>query len=330
MTTLRDIAQHFGLSESTVSRILTDKGRLSAETRRRVREYAAAVDYHPNQLAKSLKRQRSNTVGVLLPDITNEYCAVLFKAIEDRLRGHGLTAVLFNTNEAKEREEGCLAYLHSAQVDGMIVATSGSAVYEQLPEELLARIVFVDNRPVAGDRQVNYVGADNVASSVKLTDHLIDRGYDRIATLVGSLAESSAQERLEGFRGSLSAHGIVLPEAWVVKTNFLYADGVEKATSLLSGDDRPNAVIAQNNVLAYATIRVARRMGLVVPNDLAVCCFDHIDVYGFMRPVITTVVQPIDLIAAAAADVLIAKLAGFVPTPQSVHFPADFRIGDTS
>ena len=139
MTTLRDIAQHFGLSESTVSRILTDKGRLSAETRRRVREYAAAVDYHPNQLAKSLKRQRSNTVGVLLPDITNEYCAVLFKAIEDRLRGHGLTAVLFNTNEAKEREEGCLAYLHSAQVDGMIVATAANRGL-QAADGILARM----------------------------------------------------------------------------------------------------------------------------------------------------------------------------------------------
>lgn len=330
MTTLRDIAAHFGLSDSTVSRILNGKGRASADTRSRVLKYAKEFDYHPNQLAKSLKNRQSNTIGVLIPDITNEYYAVLFKAIEDRMRKHGLMAILFNSDEAPEREETFLEYLHSAQVDGMIIATSGAPVYSTLASELIDRIVFVDNRPFSGSREVDYIGSDNIASSFLLTEHLISRGYDRIATLVGSLSESSAQERLEGFRKALADHAIPERDEWIVRTNFLYEDGVAKAVELLSANERPNAVIAQNNVLAYAAIRVAKGMGLGVPGDLAVCCFDHIDIYGFMRPVITSVVQPVSLIAAAAADAWLERRADPSRPALSRLFSAEFRFGETS
>jgi len=330
MTTLHDIAAHFGLSDSTVSRILNGKGRVSADTRSRVLKYAKQVDYHPNLLAKSLKTQQSNTIGVLLPDITNEFYAVLFKAIEDRMRQHGLMAILFNSDEEPEREEALLEYLHSAQIDGMIIATSGAPAYATLASELIERIVFVDNRPFSGSRQVDFVGSDNVASSYRLTEHLVNRGYDRIATLVGSLSESSAQERLEGFRRALGNYSIPERAEWIVRTNFLYADGVAKALRLLSAKERPNGVIAQNNVLAYAAIRVARSLGLDVPGDLAVCCFDHIDVYGFMRPVITSVVQPISLIAAAASDAWLERRADPHRPALSRLFSAEFRLGETS
>jgi len=330
MTTLRDIAEHFGLSDSTVSRILNGKGRASADTRSRVLEYAKQVHYHPNLLAKSLKNQQSNTIGVLLPDITNEYYALLFKAIEDRMRQHGLMAILFNSGEVQEREEAFLEYLYSAQIDGMIIATSGAPAYATLASELIERIVFVDNRPLAGSREVDYVGSDNVASSFLLTEHLINRGYGRIATLVGSLSESSAQERLEGFRNALSNHSIPQRDEWIVGTNFLYADGIAKAFELLSAKERPNAVIAQNNVLAYAAIRVAKSLGVEVPGDLAVCCFDHVDVYGFMRPVITSVVQPISLIAAAASDAWLARRADPSRPALSRLFSAEFRLGETT
>lgn len=330
MTTLRDIAAHFGLSESTVSRILNNTGRVSPSTRERVLAYAAEVDYHPNQLAKSLKRQQSNTVGVMLPDIANEYYALLYREMEERLRRHGLMSILFNTNEDQDREHEFVSYLLSAQVDGMIVATSGSSVYETLSDDMLGKIVFVDNRPAVGERAVTFVGADNVASSIALTEHLIGRGYRRIATLVGSLAESSAQERLSGVRQCLAAHAIDLPEEWVVRTNFLYADGVEQSQALLSSSERPNAVIAQNNVLAYATIRVARSMGLTVPADLAVVCFDHVDVYGFMRPVITTTRQPIDQVAEHAASELVNRVRGGETGAREVILAADFQPGETS
>ncbi len=329
MATLRDIADHFGLAESTVSRILNNKGRVSAETRRQVLAYAADVNYHPNLIARGLKQQRSNTVGVLVPDITNEYYALMFKAIDDGVRAAGFTSILFNTNEDMVREQEFLGYLHSARVDGMIVATSGSSAYDHLPAPLLDRIVFVDNIP-AVTRPVRYVGSDNVTSSRELAEHLIGRGHRRIATLVGSLAESSARERLEGFQACLRQHGLPLPPAWIVRTNFLYDDGYRKAGELLAERERPTAVIAQNNVLAYAVIRVAGEVGLRVPEDMAVACFDHVDVYGFMRPVITTMLQPMNDIAAIACRELVQRIDGGACAPGRTMLPVEFRAGETT
>ncbi len=329
MATLHDIAAHFGLAESTISRVLNNKGRVSTGVRRQVLEYAAEVNYHPNVLARGLKEQRSNTVGVLVPDITNEYYALIFKAIDKAMRAAGFTSILFNTNEDMTREQEFLGYLHSSQIDGMIVATTGSSAYDQLPEALLDRLVFVDNIP-AVTRPVRYVGSDNVASSGELSEHLIARGHRRIATLVGSLAESSARERLEGFQSCLRQHQLALPAPWIVKTNFLYEDGYRKAGELLAATGRPTAIIAQNNVLAYAVIRVANEVGLQVPGDLAVACFDHIDAYGFMRPVITTMLQPMDEIAAIACRELLDRVDGGPVTPGRTMLRAQFRLGETT
>ncbi|MCW5954201.1 MAG: LacI family DNA-binding transcriptional regulator, partial [Propionibacteriaceae bacterium] len=207
MTTLRDIANHLGLSVSTVSRALSGTGRVGDETVARVLEYTRQIDYHPNQLAKGLKLQESRTIGVVVPDISNEFYALLFKEIDARLAPLGYTPVLFDIGENAEREEAFLGHLRSSTVDGMIVATAGSPAYAGLPESLRRRLVFVDNRPAAPG-EWTYVQVDNVKSSFVLTKHLIDRGHTRIAMVMGPAAESSASEREIGFRDAMRERGL--------------------------------------------------------------------------------------------------------------------------
>lgn len=328
MATLRDIALELGLSESTVSRVLNHKGRVGEATRRRVLAYADEIKYLPNQMAKSLKTQKVSSLGVVVPDISNEFYALLFKSIDRLVSDAGYTPMLFNIGDDPGREEVFLGHLRSSTVGGLVVATSGSEAYLPLSESLLTRIVFVDNLP-KGDVDCNYVGADNVASSYRLTQHLIDRGHRRVATVVGPAGESSAQERLQGFEQCLNANGLSLPPGWIVRTNFQYEDGYAKVRALMESDDRPTAVIAQNNVLAYATIRVARKRGMTVPGDLAVACFDHLDTYGFMRPVITTMVQPLDAIAQKAWQLLQAGIAGHFDREHHL-VDAQFLLGETT
>lgn len=329
MATLRDMARHMGLSESTVSRVLNGKGRVSEATRKRVLGYAEQVSYHPNQLAKSLKLQSANTIGVVVPDISNEFYALLFQEIDQRIGGAaGFTPILFNIGNDSSREAMFLDHLRSSTVDGLVVATAGSDAYASLPAELLQRIVFVDNQPQGVDT-FSFVGGDNVKSSYDLTQHLIDRGHTRIATIVGSVGESSARDRLAGFQQCLADNGLRLFEGWIAHTNFQYADGYAKAKALLSGDDQPTAIIAQNNVLAYATIRVARKQALQVPGDVAVACFDHLDTYGFMRPVITTTTQPLGDIAEVACSLLLAGIKGG-SSPGQHLLTASFNLGDTT
>lgn len=328
MATLRDIAQHLGLSVSTVSRVLSGKGRVGPETIERVLDYTREIDYHPNQLAQRLKARTANSIGVVVPDIGNEFYAMLFKEIDRRLEPLGYTPVLFNVGENLGREREFLGHLRSATVDAMIVATAGSDAYDGLPPDLRRHIVFVDNRPATED-EVTYVAVDNVRSSRELTQHLIDRGHAKIATIMGSEEESSATERTEGFRSAMEDNGLPLLEEWIARARFQYADGYAKAIDLLEGEHRPTAIIAQNNVLAYATIRAVRNKGLSVPRDVAVACFDHIDTYEFMRPVITTMLQPLDRIADLACTQLEARLAG-EPVTQTETLQASLRLGETT
>ncbi|AQP48215.1 hypothetical protein BW730_12585 [Tessaracoccus aquimaris] len=328
MATLRDIAAHLGLSVSTVSRVLSGKGRVGQDTIDKVLAYAQEIDFHPNQLAQRLKSQSANSIGVVVPDISNEFYAILFKEIDHRLGPAGFTPVLFDIGENPEREREFLGHLRSATVDAMVVATAGSDAYAGLPRDLLSRVVFIDNRPAIPDGFA-YVGVDNVRSSFELTQHLINRGHTAIATITGSPGESSAVERTEGFRQAMEANSLELRDEWIAHGRFEYADGYAKAVELLEGPHRPSAIIAQNNVLAYATIRAVRRQSLSVPADVAVACFDHIDTYEFMRPVITTMLQPLDRIAALACDRLEASLAG-EPVDNSEPLNSVFRLGETT
>ncbi len=335
MTTLKDIAEHFELSESTVSRILNGKGRASQATRDRVRDYATSVGYRPNLTARNLRMQTTGAIGVVVPDISNPWYAVFYKHVDGFARKAGYRTVLFDTDENAEREGVVVAYLPMAQVDGMIVATSGSHAYGELDDGMLNRVVFVDNDPAltrdggADTRPVRFIGSDNVDAAVRLTEHLLAAGHTRIATITGPLGESSARERLDGFLKAMATAGLTVPKSWVVETSFLYDDGYRAASGLLAGA-RPSAVIAQNNVLAYACVRAAREAGLKVRKDLAVACFDHIDVYGCMRPRITAMCQPIETIAQLALEAVVAAVHRTERAADRTILEAVFVPGETA
>lgn len=330
MATLRSIAEDLGLSESTVSRVLNGTGRISDETREAVLAYAHKVDYHPNRLARSLKNQRANAIGVVLPDVANEYYAHLFRHLDQILRKEGIVAMLFDSQEDPDREEEFLEFLHTSVVDNLIVATSGSYAYSKLPKNLLDKIVFVDNQPLNVSETITLIESDNVRSAQTLTNHLVEQGRRDIATITGPLTESSAQQRLLGLRLALNEHGLSLPDEHIVETSFLYTDGYAAAKELIARMPRPMAVIAQNNVLGYAAIRVCNEMGLDVPGDVAVACFDHIDTYGFIRPVVTSVVQPPEQLAAETASALLALIESPDSPRKTVILPAEFRQGETT
>lgn len=335
MPTLKDIADHFALSESTVSRILNGKGRASEATRQRVRDYASEVGYRPNLIARNLRLQSTRAIGVIVPDITNPWYATYYKQVDVSAREAGYRLVLFDTDEDPERESTVVPYLPMSQVDGMIVATSGSDAYAQLDDATLSRVVFIDNEPTTTGgqngtkRPVRFIGSDNVGAAVRLTEHLLSQGHTRIATLTGPLVESSARERLDGFRRAMDAAGLGVPSDWVVETNFLYEDGYRAASELLTGE-RPQAIIAQNNVLAYAAIRAAREAGLRLRRDLGVVCFDHVDTYGCMRPRITSMCQPITDLAKLAVDAVVAAIGGNAQPAERSILQSVFVPGETT
>ncbi len=329
MVRLQDIADDLNLSRSTVSRVLNNKGRIGEDTRKLVLDYARKTGYHPNRLAQNLKQQRSGSVGIIIPDISNEFFSHLFRRISNDLYDNGLQPILFDTNEDPNNEKEYVEYLQSSVVDGMIVATSGSNVYSSLPSALLNKIIFIDNKPQI-DTGCTFIGSDNRAAAKLLTEYILSLGHREIATLVGTKDTSSATDRLDGFKEALAEQNVRLVDKWVVQTNFLYEDGYEKAGELLKTAERPSAIIAQNNVLAYAAIRVANEMGLQVPGDVSIACFDHVDTYGFISPVVTSIVQSVDAIADTAVEILLEHLNQENLDKRTVIIPATFKVGETT
>jgi len=328
---INDIAKHLDVSTSTVSRALNNRGRLSQELRGKIIAYAAEVNYQPNAFALSLKNQHSNTIGIIIPDITNVYNSIFFKYVEEFIKPKGYRAILYNCDEKSTNEDQYVEYMLNSQVDGMIVASTGSSAWEILEEDLLNKVVFVDNLPQISKR-INFVGCDNEKAAYDLTEHLVKKGYTKIATLVGSIDESTAKDRLTGYLNCLRDNHLEINPEWIINTGFLYEDGYKKSQNLLSLANTPDSVLAQNNVLAYGILRAAQEVGLRIPEDMAIVCFDHIDLYGFMRPRFTSMMQPVYEIAEKASSMLLKKLNYSSKTYKNTQIilTADLSIGETS
>lgn len=308
MVKLQDIADEFDISVSTVSRILNGKGRVKDELRQKVLDYAKSVHYTPNLIAKSLKYKESKAIGLVVPDITNIFYGLIFSSIEKYARQLGYSTMLFNCGSDKHNNDEFASQLQNSYLDGMVVATNGSDVWAQIDQRLLDKVVFIDNRPQTNHREIDFIGCDYMYSAYKLTKFILEKKYDKIMVITGPSNTSSASERLQGFKNAMLESNFEIKENYIIKTDFTYDDACSKLHKQFSAGNVPGAIIAQNNVTAYAALSVAKEFGLKVPDDLGIACFDHIDIYGFMEPKFTNMMQPVKEIGIMSAKLLLDKL----------------------
>lgn len=191
-TTLKDIADHLNLSVSTVSRGLNGKGRMSKEVREKIRDTAEKLNYQPNEIARELKMQRSFTIGVIIPDVSNEFYSRLLKSIDQELWNIGYSIIICDTDEKTEREQHYFELLKAKKVSGMIISPVGkSDIYDQSSEEELKTCVFLDNEPGIQGGKYAFIGIDNCKAAKELTEQLLDAGHTEIAIVVGDLTETT-------------------------------------------------------------------------------------------------------------------------------------------
>ncbi len=321
MVKLQDIAEKFDISVSTVSRILNGKGRVTKELREDVLAYAKEVRYTPNLIAKSLKLQESRSIGLVVPDITNVYYGIIFNAIESFARDKGYSTILFNCVSEDSRKKEYVDQIQNSYVDGMIVATTGSEIWPTVDSRMLDKVVFIDNVPETNNRKVDYIGVDNEYSAYKLTKLMLEKGYSKIMTVTGPSRESTAKERLAGFVRAMNEHELGVDEDSIVRTSFMYEDAWQKISQEFDKGNIPEAILTHNNVTAYAALRAANNLGIEVPSDMGITCFDHIDIYGFMEPKFTNMIQPAHEMGRLAAERLIRKL-----TQNSKHHEPETTI----
>jgi DNA-binding LacI/PurR family transcriptional regulator len=306
--TLKDIAEHLNISVSTVSRVVNNKDRVDPQTRKRVLNALEEFQYRPNEVARSLKRKTSKAIGIVVPDISNVFFSTVIKGVESVARQYGYSVIVCNSDESREIEDEYTDLLLQKQVSALIIATVGGNMdFFKLYKRAGVPVVFIDNIPKM-DSNFDFVAIDNIKASYKLVEHLVKLGHKEIAIITGSLNETTALERLQGWENCLKDNNITIRKEWIATGDFKQQSGYNSMQRLLNGRKVPTAVFAANNFLSYGAIRAILDANLRIPEDIALVGFDAVDLTGLVRPRITSVIQPAEEIGVIAGEIIMRKI----------------------
>ena len=307
MANIRDVAALAQVSPITVSRVLNNPERVSPATRARVKAAVEELGYIPNQIARSLRSNRTNTLALVLTDITNPFWTSVARSVEDAASSQGFNVILCNTDEREDKQAEYLSVLLRKRVDGFLFvpARSEPGAVKSIQRQQVPVVVM--DRRVPG-AEVDVVRSDSEAGAYALTRYLIGLGHRRIAMLSGPVGVSTAQERVDGYRRALAEAGILLDEDWVREGEFTVESGYDVAGQLLAGAELPSALLGANNFIALGAMRAIREAGLHIPDDISIACLDDIPAWLVGEPFLTVAAQsPYDL-GRQATEMLLRQI----------------------
>lgn len=310
MATIKDVAKLANVSPSTVSRVVANSSRISEETKRKVRVALNQLEYHPNAFARGLVTSMAGAIGILIPPGMNEFFINPFFAewmsgVAEVARVEGLDTVL--STSARSEEEVLDRMVRGKRVDGVLLLGSRTddpviryVVNAKFPAVLLGRPS--DNEPIA------HVNNDNVMAAYEATKHLIALGHERIGFLGGSEELLVTIDRVTGYRKALQEAGFAPDPRTEVSSFFLEQGGYLGMMRLLALNDRPTAVLAADDVLAFGAMRAAAELGYLIPDQLAIVGFNDIRLAEIANPSLTSVRVHMHELGVAAATLLLEQI----------------------
>ncbi len=332
--TQKELAKLAGVSSGTVSNVISGVTGVSERSRRKVLEAIKTLNYQPNLIARSLRTNRTNTLGIVIPDITVPFFARVIRGAESAAREAGYYLTVLDSESNHARETAMMGLLRSQRVEGILLVTAGGHKWSaEESATLLAGvpIVCLDRLPAGLD--VDSVCVDDCRAAEMAIEHLIAQGHTRIAIITGPQALENEKERLRGYRQALQQAGLAAPAALIWKGSF-EQDVVAKLCreGLADPAHRPTALFATNGVTGLAAMRALYSFGLTTPDDIACVTFDELTSEDFFRPGITSIVQPAYDIGHRAVEVLLKRIADpAAPRPvEKVRLPADLVVRESS
>ncbi|MDN4613321.1 LacI family DNA-binding transcriptional regulator [Leifsonia sp. F6_8S_P_1B] len=317
--TLKDVAREAGVSQSTTSRALSGEGYVAAGVRQRVLDAAEALGYVPHAMARSLRKQDSRTIGVLVSDLRNAFYADLAAGIAARARREGYTMMLVDDQGSTEAEMDAARAFVATRVAGVIVTPLSGDVSAYLMRQHIP-VIEADRQFSEG--HADAVIIDNAGVARRMTDHLIDLGHRRIALFIDETTWTTGGERAAGYRRSLEESGIEADPALVIAAGW-DADGARRsAIDILARRDHPTAIFAANNLLAEGVWRATNDLGLRIPDDVSVVSFDDSEWMSMVNPGITAVAQDAVALGETALDRLLVRIANPSADPQRIVLEA--------
>jgi LacI family transcriptional regulator len=303
--TIAEVADVAGVSRTTVSHVLSGNRPVAQATRERVEGAIKELGFRPNGLARSLRARRSDTVALIIPDITNPYYPVLARGLDDALSGH--RTLICNTDAARTRELDFAADAFDRHVDGMVLVAFHIGAAD-LRDIIDSGLPVVSLGASIDDPGVDVVLTDDEHGAFEATRYLIERGHRRIGMMGG--AEGPGQRRGAGYRRALDEAGLASDPGLTAIGGWTRRGGQEAMRVLLTLPDRPTAVFCANDLMAIGALDVARDSGLSIPDDLALVGYDDIEAATLVSPPLTTVVNPAYEAGQAAGRLLLDRMTG--------------------
>lgn len=307
--TIYDVAKAANVSIATVSKVINNTGNISDKTRQKVKRIMKELDYYPNMLASALMGKQTKTIGLLIPDLVNPFFSELARRIEDRGHELGYNIVICNTDYDSAKENKYLLLLKQKRVDGFILASGFEDLkkVEELIKEEIPVVIVARDFPMFS---VNAVAIDDFMGGYVAANHLIELGHQNMGVVARDLW--SNRERLRGFHYALESHGLQINKNFdfIKDINDHIKAGRHMTEKYLTGDNRPTAIFACNDLLAAGVIQMAKEWGLQIPEDLSVIGFDNTSIATVIDPPLTTVAQPIESMGREVMDLMVSIING--------------------
>ncbi|PKH23508.1 transcriptional regulator RbsR [Enterobacterales bacterium CwR94] len=305
---MKDVARLAGVSTSTVSHVINDNRFVSEAIKEKVNQAIASLNYAPSALARSLKMNQTRTIGMLLTASSNPFYAEVVRGVERSCYERGYSLVLCNTEGDEDRLNRSLNTLLQKRVDGLLILCTESHIpssailsrYPTLPS------VMMDWAPFEGS---DVIQDNSLLGGEMATNHLISRGYSRIACIAGPQDKSPARLRLEGYKQAMAAAKLPILDGYLVYGDFEFSGGYNAMTELLTLPHPPQAVFTGNDAMAVGVYHALWQAGLRIPEDIAVVGYDDVELSRYMTPPLTTVHQPKHELGELAIDTLIHRIA---------------------
>lgn len=327
ITTMKEIAERAQVSLGTVSNVVNGTTPVREHLRERVLEAIRSLGYQPSQLARGLRRNSTNMLGMVIPDITNPFFPGVVRGVEDVAFKGSYRVVLCNTDNDPAKEQAYLDELRSYRPAGLLVipaAESNLSAELGLPTPSSVAVVCIDRRPA--DWKGDAVMVANEEGAFQATEHLLKMGHTRLATICGPSHLTNATERLAGFRKAIAKQGIRIAPEYIQEAKFDRESGYRSAMLLLRMLPRPTAIFAANDLLALGALLATRELGLNCPKDISIIGFDNLDLGMFTDPALSSVHQPGYQMGARAARLILERIKGKKGRAQQIVLPTELKV----
>lgn len=333
--TIKDIARELGISPSTVSRALKDHPDISPDTKKAVKELAEKLNYQPNVVALSLRQSKTNTIGIIVPELVHFFFSTIISGIEDVAYKNGYNVIISQSNESYDREVSDLKALFNSRVDGLLISVSRETSNFDHFKSVFERgmpMVFFDR--AVDELDTSKIVVDDSDGAYQATKHLIEQGCKRIAHIAGPDSLNISKNRADGYIKALGDHNIMVDNKMIIPCNEGSIEAAKKISmELLQRKNRPDGIFTSNDLTALGAMQAAKELKIKIPDELAIIGFSNWQVASFTDPTLSSVDQPGYEMGKQAAELLLREVESkedqFIE-PQTKILPTKLIIRESS